>query len=130
MRESNDVLDSDSENMEESLIVLPSNSESKNMEESTIVLPSVSDSKNMEESKIVLPSDSDSKNMGESKIVLPSDKYFETKRKLIEMNTYTRRTKEWLVYVTLAICIAMVIIGKVMYFMFCHYIYLFYKYGG
>ena len=74
-----------------------------------------SDSENMEESKIVLPSVSDSKNM---------DSYFERKRQLIEMNTYTRRTKEWLVYVTLAICIAMVIIGKV----FCHCIYLFYKY--
>ena len=98
MKESNDVLDSDSENMEESLIVLPSNS--------------------------------DSKNTGESKMVLPSDSYFERKRQLIEMNTYTRRTKEWLVYVTLAICIAMVIIGKIMYFVFCHCIYLFYKYGG
>ena len=86
----------------------------------------------MEESKILLPSDSESKNMEESKIVLPSDSdsYFERKRQLIEMNTYTRRTKEWLVYVTLAICIAMVIVGKVMYFMFCHSIYLFYKYGG
>ena len=73
-----------------------------------------------------------SANMEESNILLNSDskKYFGKKKQLIEMNAITSRTKEWLVYVTLAICIAMVIIGKVMYFMFCHCIYLFYKYGG
>ena len=64
--------------------------------------------------------------MNDRKILLDSEgaknTYFGKKRELTEMATFTKCAKEWMVYATLAICIAMVIVGKVIrcnfFFMF------------